>query len=188
MPARPLIHRPTGSPRPPERPVLPAKYLEFRDRVRIDRNNIDAAVEEQSQLFLEVSEEQVLAASRLAEAKDKLARTDAQIARKLRLDADKSKERITDSMVTAAIALDVDHHRGAEIVSEAKREADLWMALRDAYDHRRSMLRELVNLYQSGFYGSVGAAGPRNAVREALATTARQALDDQRRSRQRPGE
>ena len=161
----------------------PTDYDILRTRIKIDRDALDKSVEEQAQVFLEVCDRHVNALSLRDEARDKLARHDAQIALETRQKAEREKTRITEAVVNDSVMLHPDHIRLSTELLEIKKRADLWGVLRDAFDQRMRMIRELVNLYAIGYYGATGAVTPRNVVRDSLAATAKAKLNEDRKTR-----
>ncbi|MBX4215938.1 hypothetical protein KW797_03240 [Candidatus Parcubacteria bacterium] len=174
---RPLIRKTEGA--------LPDFYPEFRNRVKIDKDRLDSAVEEQAFLFLEVCEHHVRATSLADAARDELKQTDGRLAREFRMKQMKDGEKATEAMVNEHLVLHSEHRGAIDKLNDREREKERWYALRQAMDQRSKMLRELVNLFASSYFTSSGAATPRNAVRDALAETARKKMDEQRRSKER---
>lgn len=158
-------------------------YDALRERIKIDRDALDKSVEEQAQVFLEVCDRHVNALSLRDEARDKLSRRDAEIARDARQKGEKSGTRVTEANINDSVMLHADHIKLSAELAELKKQSDLWGVLRDAFDQRMRMIRELVNLYAMGYYGANGSVGPRNTVRDSLAATARSKLDEDRKSR-----
>jgi hypothetical protein len=159
-------------------------YEIFSARIKLDRNALDVAAEEQAQIFLEVANRHVMAVSRRDEAKDDLAHIDAQIARDFRAKCEEDKIRATEALVTDHILQHQSHISAAATLRLHRIEADQWGALREAFDQRMRMIKELVGLYASGYYSEGGTIGPRNAIRDAIAENARQRLDEGRKTRQ----
>ena len=162
---------------------IPTDYDMLRNRIKIDRDALDKSVEEQAQVFLEVCDRHVNALSLRDEARDKLSRRDAEIARETRQKGEKGGTRVTEAMVNDTVMLSADHIKFSTELAELKKQSDLWGVLRDAFDQRMRMIRELVNLYAMGYFGAASAIGPRNTVRDSLAETARARLDENRKAR-----
>lgn len=193
---RPLIRRPAEAPPPlsdiehPKQHAQPdapdrrwALYEEFKLRIRIDRNHLDDAVEEQAQVFLEVCDHHSEALSVRDAAKAALARSDAELARTLRYPAGPTGKRVADQELNDTILIHPTHIEKDKEYQDAKALSDRWGNLRDAFDQRMRMIRELVTLYVQGYYVT-GVVGPRNAKRDADADYARQAQADARKQRQ----
>lgn len=167
----------------PRTPSPQTDYERYREKIRIDRDQLDMSVEEQAGIYLSVSEQYVKAVSERDALRDQLARKDAEIAGAVRQKAEQNKSRATEAMINDAVMLHNDHIQLSERLSLAKKEVDLWMSLRDAFDQRMRMLRELVTLYTTGYFSVAGTGKPRNTVHDALADSARQRLSEQRKSR-----
>lgn len=162
-----------------------SEYEQFAARIRLDRNALDIAAEEQSMLFFEIANRHVIAISRRDAVKDDLAQIDAELARDFRAQCERDKVRATEALVSDHILLHNRHITAAATLRLHRIEADQWGALREAFDQRMRMIKELVGLYASGYYSEGGAIGPRNAIRDAIAENARQKLDEGRRARQK---
>jgi hypothetical protein len=159
-------------------------YEIFAARIKLDRNALDVAAEEQAQIFLEVAQQHVLACSRRDEAKDDIARIDASLARDFRAQCEEQKIRATEALISDHVLQHQSHISAAATLRLHRIEADQWGALREAFDQRMRMIKELVGLYASGYYSEGGTIGPRNAIRDAIAENARQKLDEGRKARQ----
>lgn len=160
------VHRPTE------------EYSAMRLRVQFDRNHLDDAVERHSQDFLEICERQSEAQSYLDQSKDELARKDSEIARAFRVTATKAGEKCTDSIVDDHVRTHPEHIRMARDMVALRVQVDNWKNLRDAFEHRKRMLQEMVALYLSGYYSD--NAGARNNLRDSGAAAARQAMTARR--------
>lgn len=155
----------------------------YRLLVRLDRHSLDLAAEEQPQLYLDVAEQRVVARSRADAAKDELLRTDARLGREVRAKMEAEGTKPTEGKVADVVLGNQGHLAAAEKVAEARRESDEWDALVAAFEHRKSMIRELATLYASGYYTAGAAAGARSQVRDTAAVAAREALTKHREAR-----
>lgn len=168
---------------PPPDPLQ--DYEDFVKRIQLDRDALDIAAEEQAQVFQEVGERHVKTVSLRDEARDALARMDSALARDHRARLEREQKKATEGIVNDYVLLDSRHQEMTEELGRLKRAADLWGTLREAFEHRRRMISELVGLYASNYYAGAGTARPRNAVRDALAERGRAALEESRRTRNR---
>lgn len=159
------------------------EYMTFRSRIKINRDRLDDAIQEQAEVYLEVCERSAVAASIRDKARDDLARKDADLARTIRRDQTNAKGGSPkDSIVNDEVMLHPEHQAVSDAVDAAKKIADQWGALVKAFEQRMRMLRELVSLYNSGYWTTQGAgAGARDSrdgivqrVREERAQRARQ--------------
>lgn len=162
----------------PKAPTLDA----YRARIKIDRNSLDFAAEEQPQLFMEVADEHVYAQSRYDQARDELTRKDAELGRETRAAMVTAGQKPTEGSVADVVLGHKDHLALAAKVSAAKIEVDEWGALRSALEHRKSMIRELATLYSAGYFTTGSASGARGAVRDAQYKEGREAMAAQRKA------
>ena len=160
-----------------------AEYASFKAKLEIDRDRLDAAVMEQSQIFDEVGERHIRACDLRDAAKTRLAIKDSELAVRYRTKLNASGEKSTDSIVNDYVLLDPSRNTENDIYTARKKEADLWGILREAFEQRMRMLRELVSLHATGYFNAQSMGGPRNVVRDALAETARTKMDEDRKAR-----
>jgi hypothetical protein len=160
------------------------RYEEFKAKVEIDRDHIDAAVMEQAVLFEQVGEQHVLACDRRAAAKDRLAYTDSQLARKHRMALDAAKAKATEGIVNDLVMLDPERKRDKDNYSACEKEADLWGNLREAYQQRMRMLRELTTLYATSYFNVQSMGSSQNFAVDSI----RQRADEKRKARNREPE
>lgn len=156
--------------------------VQFRERVKLDRNTLDIAAEEQPELYLEIAEQKAYASSRLDAARDELGRTDASLGREIRAELAKVSKP-TEGMIADQVLGRQQHLGAAAKVAKAKQEVDEWSALVSAFEHRKSMIRELATLYASGYYTAGSARSTSTKVRDADAAAGREALARARQER-----
>lgn len=148
----------------------------YRAELRLDRNALESAAEDQPHLFLEVAEQHVQAASRCDAARDELTRTDARLGRAVRAEMEAKGMKPTEGRVADEVLGHQDHLDAAARLATARVEVDNWAALRVAFDHRLRMIRELVALYGAGYYTAGGAGAARSSTRDTHAAAGREAL------------
>jgi len=128
---------------------------EAREKLLINKNNLDEECKHQPELYYEVASNSVKAISerdRLKEEKD----------------ATWSKTFITNKMEgrlegkslsdkTAETFADTDEYvlKSNADYLKAKEEADEWIALKESYQQRALMLKELCGLYVAGYFGEI---------------------------------
>ena len=164
---------------------LPSLYRQLRGALIIDKDRLEEAVLRQPDLFFQVAEQYSLAVSRRDAARDNLSRMDAEIARNIRADLAKRNEKDTASVVTDLIILDARHIQAAEQFAKLKQASDEWGTLKESYEQRMRMLRELVSLYSTGYWTNAGAGRTNATVRNALADQARERMEEKRQEQQR---
>lgn len=108
--------------------------------LRIDRNNLDSELERQSANLFYVSELASQWEMKVEEAKDKLARIEANLSTQVR---EKSVSKLTESQVNAIVILDPIYIESKAILSRLKYERDRLKALKDAYYSRKDCLVQL---------------------------------------------
>lgn len=158
---------------------------ELKERVPFDREALDAAIEEQAGLFLQAAELVALAVSRRDDAKTLMDQEYARACNRARTDIT-SGDKKTEAGVKEAAQLDKRYIQAESAYLVAKHEAELVQTVREAFDMRGKMLREMAQLYISGYY-QLSAVGDRakRGVDDVAARGARKILNDARRERQR---
>ena len=129
----------------------------------INKNALDEEISQQPMLFYDIAEACVEAMAERDTAKEALATVDAKLDGLVRSALDKSKEKVTEAMVKNSIQMHKEHMVAFEAYMRAKSDADLILALKEAFGQRGYMLRDLCQLYVSGLY-------EQNSVRETAAT------------------
>lgn len=141
--------------------LRPALYERLRGGVQINKQQLDKVIEQQSDTFMDVSDEVTAAVSRRDLLRDELSRLDAELARAERGRLALAKEKTTESMINDAVMLHPAHIRKSADLAEAKAEADKWLSLKAAYEMRAKMVKELVSLYTSGYWTTQSLGGSR---------------------------
>jgi len=125
----------------------------FREQCRkaliVDRDELDDAVIGQPELYYHVAEQHVLACGRRDKLKLDLEEAEANADKMLRLQAAKMETKVTEAHLRQAIALQPEVANLQRGYTEARTEADLWDALRDAYQQRGRLLPSLVQMHLS---------------------------------------
>jgi hypothetical protein len=154
-----------------------AKYERFKNRLRIDRSQLDNEVAGQARLHQDICEEHVCLKSQLAEVELHLAEVQARVHMEVEerlkqeardaLEADKAAakkagtsfrrtkpEEVLSTSVRKAVLADKEVHavtRKCETLRESRR---LWEALRESSTQRSFMFKELVDLEICGMTSS----------------------------------
>lgn len=156
----------------------------YRELLRIDKNNLDDALIEQSDIFYRVSEDFVEASSQTDQAKENLAVVDAELDASIRRQMEADDEKITEGKVRAAIQSDGEHEEAYDSWIAAKRKADLLNAMKDSFRMRSTMLKQLAELYISNYFTTESVKGP---SKDAQADRNKKAMAEKRRgSRPKP--
>lgn len=131
---------------------MPLDADEFRSYLKIDKNALDDAVIQQSMLYYQVSESYAQAAAERDSLKEALATTDAKLDGEVRKRLTKTDNKFTEGTVKSQIQIDPKHETAFKSYIESKERADILAALRDAFQTRAYMLRDLIQLHVTGFF------------------------------------
>lgn len=124
---------------------------DLQQQLAIDKSVLDDEVIRQPVLFYTVSEMLTDALAEKDGAKEDLAATDAHLDSKWRK-ALKDEAKVTDKMVASKVQTDPVHEKAFDAWLAAKLKADKLTALKEAFQSRSYMLRDLVSLYSANYY------------------------------------
>jgi hypothetical protein len=124
------------------------KIEEFRRYLEIDKSALDDEVVRQPSLFYEVSEAYAEAAAARDQFKEQLAGIDAELDKRFRKDGVKA----TEGQIKAQIQSYRAHQEAFDDWLDAKETADKLQALKDAFQQRSYMLRDLVSLHNANYF------------------------------------
>lgn len=161
---------------------LEQSHAELKQHLRIDRNSLETELEAQADLFYEVCEHHARAISRRDELKTASEEQYALCADAIR----RGEDKVTEAHVKEQVSMDKDYLDACATFLEAKKLADLFAGLRDAFDQRGKMLRELAQLYLGGYYQAVRVESGGSVMRTAMAGAAREAMAGQRKALTKP--
>lgn len=155
----------------PRRAASPAPVFDaltrYRQKLIIDKHDLDTMVSEQPSLFLEVSEAFTIAASHRDAADNEADQLAARLGKSIRAKASASGERITNDEVNSKVATNSKYIAAREEFHRRKLEADKLFHLKEAFMQRGYMLRELCHLYSSGYWSNNTMTGGSNALANA---------------------
>jgi hypothetical protein len=152
---------------------------EYRKFLRIDRDGLDECLMEQPEVYHHVSEAFAAAAARRDKIKLDYEEAEATEDARIRLEALNSQTKLTESMVERTFKRNAQLQKMQRLLLSARAEAERWKALKEGFEQRSFMLRELVSLTISQSY-DLGLE--RGAVKDRAASIRRQA-GEERRSR-----
>jgi hypothetical protein len=157
---------------------------EFRERLTVDRNALDEALLEQPELYWLVSEAYVSACAKRDTAYDNIKTIDAELDKSIRVNFEKSGKKVTDKVVLSETLAHADHQNAVYEHLTLKEQAEKLGALKESYSQRSYVLKELVNLYVSGYYAqsSVDRESSR-AVDDHMYQSNKSRLAEERKSR-----
>lgn len=164
-----------------EAPLDP--FVEYERALRIDRNDLDTELVQQPDMYYRISREMAMSISRRDAAKLERDRTEAEVDLSLRHSHAADEKKPMESFYRNKVLLDTDFIDSQDKYIEACGTADRWQALKDAFSQRAYALKDLVSLYQTGYFTNSSASGERTAARDRLAEGGRETLDRARRAR-----
>lgn len=158
------------------------KLEEFRQYLKINKSSLDNELVQHSQLFFTVAEAVVEAQALRDAAKESLANTDALLDAVVRLQLEKRHDKVTEAMVKGGVQTHLEHNHAFKSYIDAKREADLLSVLKDSFEQRGHMIRDLCKLFITQYYdeGSVRGTNRTDSVQYSIR---REALAEERRAR-----
>jgi hypothetical protein len=131
---------------------MPYSLEELHQGLTIDKLALDDEVIRQPSLFYQVSEQLTLAIAERDAAKEELANTDANLSQRWRKHLSKDGKRATDASVAQLVQTSDEHEKAFTQWLVAKTKADKLLALKDAFQQRSYMLRDLVTLYSANYF------------------------------------
>jgi hypothetical protein len=114
----------------------------------IDKNNLDNELVGQAEIYATIGLKVAEAVSERDHLKEQVEIIFADIAREFR----ESAEKVTEGKVQEHVQLHPKYNAVKKDYLDAKKAAEEWMAIRDAFGQRVSMLKELCGLYSSEYW------------------------------------
>lgn len=167
------------------RPALSLDTL--RGQLAIDTDALDACLEEQPDLYWHVSEQYADAVARRDAAKLTLEQVMAELDEKFRSAAAAADQKITETALQRKLATSPRIQELERKLLELRADADKWQALKEAFQQRSFMLRELVAMLIARMgnlsleRGMRGVQGDLNDARVARVAEARRQRSESRR-------
>lgn len=149
----------------------------LKGRLEINKAALDEEISQQPMLFLEIAEQYELAVAERDALKEELARIDAELFRDSKLDDPKA----TEAMVKSLVQTDQSHKRAFLSWLDAKTRAAKLGALKDAFESRGHMLKQLASLFVTGYYETTSYQGT-NATDTARYKARRQIMGEARKA------
>lgn len=121
----------------------------LRDALVIERDALSECLIEQPQLYYDVASGHAESVARRDALKLDSEEAQAEVDKRIRADAVAKDTKLTEAAIQQQLKLDAKVTELAHRSLQAREEADRWAALREAYQQRSFMLRELVALHVS---------------------------------------
>lgn len=167
--------------------AAPHQDLEaLRQQLQIDRDDLDTCLVEQPDLYYHVAEAYVLAVAKRDEAKLDLEQVTAELGEVMRNAAAVKEEKLTEAAITRKLSDSPRLQEKERALLSLRVEADKWQALKEAFQQRSFMMRELVAMFirrMSDVSLEHGNAGARQDLTSARADKNHAAASEERRRR-----
>jgi hypothetical protein len=159
---------------------------DLRDQLSINKDDLDTSLVEQPDLYYHVAECYSESVAERDASKLDLEQAIAGLDEQLRQEAAAREEKVTETLIQRRLAT---HPRIQELERNALRlraEVDKWQALKEAYQQRSFMLRELVQMLIARLSNTSlerGVISSRGSYRDAVAQSNHEAASKIRRDR-----
>ena len=130
-------------------------FEELEAALSIDKNNLDEALLAQPDTYYRVSEALVLVASQRDAAKQALTETEAEIDQQLRVKARTNDLKLTETDIQSQKNIHPDVKSARFKLNELNTKLGKLEALKEAFQQRSYVLKELVALYTANYFGDV---------------------------------
>jgi len=143
-------------------------YDELERGLSIDRDDLDTELIRQANQFFHASEGAAYAESIKDKEKFFVEKVYAELDNDIRDTMTSDGERVTEDKVKQQINREQDYQAAFQSLLKAGLDHKRWEALKNAYRMRGEMLKGLVSLHNSNYFGEVTGAGERRDSRERL--------------------
>jgi len=131
----------------------------FRLWLQIDEHNLDEMLVKQPSLYHEICDRHARAVSRRDKLKEGLKVVGAELNLSVKEEADKKRKKMTEHTASAAVLSKKEHKDATKAFRKACLRVDRLQALRDAFQQRAFVLRDLVALFLSTYYSEHSVDG-----------------------------
>ena len=152
------------------------EFAPLRAKLKIGRDSLDDNAIEQSEYYLEACEAHVLAVSQRDAAKENLAVVDARCAQRLRMEWNKNGEKFNETMVGDAVQCDPEHTKAFEHHAHMVKRAAILGGIKESFDQRQKMLRELSTLFVAGYFSRTTSRATQRDMDQGKASAGREAM------------
>jgi hypothetical protein len=141
-------------------------YNELRRGLRINKNQLDEEAINQPNNYFHACEGYAFAVSVRDKKEHSLEVLTAELDREVRDVALRDRYKITDKATAQQITREPDYQLARKDWLDSCLMAARWDALRNSYRQRADMLRGLIQLHQTGYFGEVTGASERSDARQ----------------------
>jgi len=139
---------------------------EYREKLVLDRDNLDEAALQQASLYEEVGEQRILAVSYRDELEYQKDQLYAELDAAVREEALEDEKKITEAAIKAKIAGKPEMMRLQKKFMAASRAVSQWQLLERAFDQRLTAMKILAQQYASGYFTRSGITAGDEKARE----------------------
>jgi hypothetical protein len=125
---------------------------EYEEGLPIDEHSLHSDCRNQPEFFYHIARAVGEARGEYESAKIALKRIQSEVELAVRQDAEAGEIRMTEGRCAAEVASNETVKAAADLVSQCNARVERLQALKEAYVHRKDMLKELVQLYISKYY------------------------------------
>lgn len=158
-----------------------SQYEQLKEQLAFSEHALDEAVLHHSQLYFTVCEEYTIACSIRDDAKKNMEESYAQNSLRIRDQALEENKKLTEDLVKQLTSLDRDYKEACKKYLSAKLEADLWGSLKEAYNTRGYMIREMAELWRASYFATSSINQPNTTAGELQYEATRSAYAIKRR-------
>lgn len=148
-------------------------YEELKSYLEIDKYALDDEISTQAVVYQQVAEYHARCVSKRDAAYENVKVVDASVSLALKTAALKAGTKLTEATVASEVLLSTEHEEAVDAHLRAKEHADRNAALKDAFNQRCYMLRELGELFIAGYYSDISVKKTQSVHREHVYDTAR---------------
>jgi hypothetical protein len=137
----------------------------FRERLIINENDLNTEVSQQAELFFQVAQISAIKSNYKESAKYDLERSYSEVSLSIRQECLKDKAiKMTEALIDQLVKSDEKYILAQKYYLDTKKEADEWSALKEGFQSKGFLLKELCNLFIAGYYTSTNIKTAENKV------------------------
>lgn len=148
-------------------------YEELKSYLEIDKFALDDEISTQAVLYQQVAEFHARCVSKRDAAYENVKVVDAGVGWDLKVEANKQGIKVTEATVAGQVLLSIEHKEAVDAHLKLKEQTDRNAALKDAFNQRCYMLKELGELFIAGYYSEISVKKTQSSHREHVYDTAR---------------
>lgn len=141
-------------------------YEELEQELLIDPDDLDQELTRHVENYYAVSKQYMVAVSKRDEAKKDFKEVSGELYFEVRGVLSDTESRVTEGMVEAQTVQETKYQKANNILIEAEKAVNDWSALKSAYESRSFALRDLVQLYIAGYFGTQPAGSARTQKKD----------------------